>query len=526
MNSVRPRSWSRWKKLLALGTIALSTGRLCADDPAPVKGPQTPQTPPRVAPATPPQTPTAQQTQEPNLDPGQFGGDTGGQTAALGAANMMGDLLYGTRSISFFYSRGPAGISPINVGSTTVVNSTIAENNSPIPQDRAYFRFNYFNNSQSVTGLADTPNSAFLPSASRSFDAEFYTFGFEKTFLCDRASVELRVPFATSLGSKQNLIPGVISGPGTGAPDLNGNPPLATQTIPGGSLGTDATEFGNISLIFKGLAYKSEQWAFGGGLGVDLPTAPDTSYRIVDFGAATPVGSTVNSERLRTLDIGNDTVNLAPFVTALWTPSDKFFLQGFSQLDVPVGTSGIRYHVEKTGIFGPGAGPNSLTQAIAAGQSALPPFNQSASITDQTLLHVDLGMGYWFRRDPCDLITAIAPTLELHYTTTLCNAQIVQLKGDGSSLINNPAISNIATRLSSPEVPEPGPQVGNLANRLDLLDLTVGWTMLIGDRITVANGFAFPLRNADNRTFDWEYQLQINYYFGGPKGGRLRAPNF
>src|SRR5262249_14691025 len=151
---------------------------------------------------------------------------------------------------------------------------------------------------------------------------------------------------------------------------------------------------------------------------------------IVDFGAATTLGSTVNSERLRTISIDNNIVNLAPFLTALWTPTERFFLQGFTQLDIPVGTDSIRYHVEKTGIFGPGMGPNPLTQAIAAGQSAVPPFNQSASITDQTLLHVDFGVGYWFRRDPCDWIRAIAPTLELHYTTTLCNAQIVQLKGD------------------------------------------------------------------------------------------------
>jgi hypothetical protein len=61
---------------------------------------------------------------------------------------------------------------------------------------------------------------------------------------------------------------------------------------------------------------------------------------------------------------------------------------------------------------------------------------------------------------------------------------------------------------------DPAPTVGNLNNRVDILDLTVGNTVVIGNRATVATGFVFPLKRQSDRTFDWEFQLQLNYYFG------------
>ena len=52
--------------------------------------------------------------------------------------------------------------------------------------------------------------------------------------------------------------------------------------------------------------------------------------------------------------------------------------------------------------------------------------------------------------------------------------------------------------------------------------MTVGTTFAIGQRCTLAPAFSFPLRSGDDRTYDWEFQLQFNYYFGG----QLRTPNF
>jgi hypothetical protein len=33
-----------------------------------------------------------------------------------------------------------------------------------------------------------------------------------------------------------------------------------------------------------------------------------------------------------------------------------------------------------------------------------------------------------------------------------------------------------------------------------------------------APAFSFPLRSGDDQTYDWKFQLQFNYYFGGPVG--------
>jgi hypothetical protein len=38
----------------------------------------------------------------------------------------------------------------------------------------------------------------------------------------------------------------------------------------------------------------------------------------------------------------------------------------------------------------------------------------------------------------------------------------------------------------------------------------------------LAPAFSFPLHGGDDRTYDWEFQLQFNYYFGGVP----RSPNF
>ena len=67
-------------------------------------------------------------------------------------------------------------------------------------------------------------------------------------------------------------------------------------------------------------------------------------------------------------------------------------------------------------------------------------------------------------------------------------------------------------------IPEPTPTVGNLRNRMDIFDIIFRATFLTSNRATVAMGWSFPLRGGDDKVFNWEYQLQLNYYFGGPKG--------
>jgi hypothetical protein len=72
----------------------------------------------------------------------------------------------------------------------------------------------------------------------------------------------------------------------------------------------------------------------------------------------------------------------------------------------------------------------------------------------------------------------------------------------------------------------PPPTVGNRNNRIDILDLTLGTTFEFAKHLTLATGFTLPMRGADNRTFDWEFQLQLNYYFGLGARQEVEAPTF
>ena len=95
------------------------------------------------------------------------------------------------------------------------------------------------------------------------------------------------------------------------------------------------------------------------------------------------------------------------------------------------------------------------------------------------------------------LLRGIAPLVEFHYTTTLNNAQILSLPGDG-------LMGSDTSR------------IGNYNNRMDLVVMTAGAALALGPCGLLTGGFTFPLSDDNNRVFDWEAQLQLNIRFGGP----------
>jgi hypothetical protein len=422
---------------------------------------------------------------------------------------MIGDLLFASRSITFNYNRAAGMINVANPGSTSIVNSIIAEDNSPVPADRVSFRYNHFDDVQAVTGFGPPVFDAHGVGTSfpetRHYDLDRYTFIFEKAFLDERLSVELRVPFSTTLSSTLDLRAGTVTGPVAGAPDTFG-----VRDTPGDTLGRDGTQSENIDLIFKGLLLRRERLAVSGGLGVEVPTAADTHVGVTDFSGRVSQG-VATVERFRDFRIDNETWALSPFVALLATPGPRFFAQGFLEFDFPLNPSTINY----SDTFVRGRGFAIPPQFSGGVPTLVPPFAVRSGISEQSLMHVDLGTGWWLLRDSSrTCLTGIAPTLELHYTTTLQDASVVSLPGDGLFRID-PTGRRVTL--------EPGPQIGNQRNRLDILDMTVGTTFVFSDRATLATGVAFPLRGSDNRTFDWEFHLQLNYYFGAP---RFRsAPN-
>lgn len=493
----------------------------CCPQPCPSPLPSvTPQpaAPPAAAEQVPPppeQAPVA--LTEPSLAAGQA---FAAEAESFAAPNMLGHLLMASRSVNFRYNRAAGPINVANNGSTNITNPAVADNESPIPRDRVSFRFNYFDNAQQVTGFGPavfnpqgTVGTAFAQT--RDFNVERYTFSFEKTFLNQWGSVELRVPFSTGLSSNLDLSAGNITGPVTGSG-------FAVTSTPDQTLGSEGTQFENMTLLFKGLVYRCNTLAVSAGLALTMPTGDDTNVRVVDYSGTTPATQGVAAiQRERVIRIDNETWSLSPFLAAVYTPTKRLFTQGFLQFDFPLNTNTINYSDRFTQVA-PGTPQPTIAQLsqvpslMIRPNSLRPSFAVPSGISEQPLMQVDWGVGYWLLRDPSRTwITGIAPSLELHYTTTLKDASVVTLPGD-TFLQIDPGTGRL--------VQEQPPRVGNLHNRVDILDMTVASTFLVSDRATVATGFSFPLMGRDNRTFDWEFQLQLNYYFGGT--GRRFTPNF
>jgi hypothetical protein len=431
--------------------------------------------------------------------PGLAGALGGGRGSV--APNMLGHLLDATKSVQFSII-APKNILVPGLASTNVLNSNLADNNSPVPQDRLSFRYNYFDRALSVTGAApppfNMPGSVPIGSTqTKTYNVNLFTFAVEKTFFDGLVSTELRVPFASTVANTLDLSTGQIQGLIPSSTSLPfGVTPSALHVAydTNQSLGHEATELQNLSMIFKALLYQNQWLSFSGGLGVEVPTASNTHVNVVDFvGVGT---ADVFAARLRQFRIKNEIWGLSPFLAALAAPNDRFFTQGFMSLDMPVNEGHVSF-AESVPVNVFQTSPN-----FGLAPPGIPtPFSGADKISEQTLLNLDVGTGYWLVRDPCaQWITGIAPAVELHYTTTLNNADIRTFP------IDNVVFPNGAI--------QPNPRIGNSRNRIDILDVTVGTTVQVGQRATVAGGFSFPLLSGDNRTFDWEFQLQLNYYFG------------
>ena len=322
-----------------------------------------------------------------------------------GTATVMIDYLYEL----------PAVVQPVILVATplpaaggVVGRNKIAENNSPFPRDRFVFNYDYFDQARIATGGTDVHR--FSP-------------GVEKTFYGGWTSIELRMPFAST---------------------------LAGEFVRG--METEEVEFGNVFVNLKALVSRSPELAVSTGLGISLPTAPDTNVLLDE---ATPL-----------VRIENESLLLTPYVAAAWTPDDRLFSQSWSQVGFDVSGS-----------------PVSTNPSLAAGGNLV----GAGELSDQILLSLDTQVGYWVVREGAGALRGLAPFVELHYNTTLDDAVLVR-SGDFT--------------------------VGNVANKIDEVTLTLGATALVGDRLQVAAGYVTPLRGGADRFFDSQFGIRASYYFG------------
>ncbi|MFN5733702.1 MAG: hypothetical protein ACK48R_17815 [Planctomyces sp.] len=198
---------------------------------------------------------------------------SGGQSAGSGLADLSLGVQDGFYRGGFAEGQSLA----LSRAGSQISQYKISEENSPLPRDRVFFNYNYFNSVVGSAGYGDVQR--FVP-------------GFERTFNDSWTSAEVRLPFAGTFDSAQLL-----------------NEELMTT---GGS----AAELGNLSVALKQLLLQTESGVVSGGLSVELPTADDT----------------VIQNRALYMRRSGEAVTVAPWLGLLMTPTDRTFIQGFGQV--------------------------------------------------------------------------------------------------------------------------------------------------------------------------------------------------
>ncbi len=159
-----------------------------------------------------------------------------------------------------------------------------------------------------------------------------------------------------------------------------------------------------------------------------------------------------------------------PFIGATWSPNDLFFSHSFVQVDIATGGNEVF-------MTDPAMGPGP----VSIGKH-----------TPANLLLVDVGGGVWLFRNPsAPYIQGVALIGEIHYTTTLQDADLVN---------------------SDATFPSPNGQVVifDPQNRRDFLNLTVGLHTDIGPLTSIRVGAVLPLREGPDQPFDAEVHVSVN----------------
>ncbi|MBW3543268.1 MAG: hypothetical protein KY476_23685 [Planctomycetes bacterium] len=215
---------------------------------------------------------------------------------------------------------------------------------------------------------------------------------------------------------------------------------------------------GNLNAFLKWMLYRSDATIFTVGVGLDAPTGSDSSGRLFNT-------------RYR---IQNEAFHVQPFVAILSTPDPWYFYHGFI-----------------SGDFATSANPIDVDSPLAGGGTL-------GKLDNQDLLHVDLGGGVWLSRNPdARGITGVAGIVEVHYTTTLEDAEAI-----GGNLAM--AAPGMAETLAL--------NFGSAAGRRDILNMTAGFHVQIRENIAVRVAAVAPLRLADDALFDVEVQTSVNVF--------------
>jgi hypothetical protein len=211
----------------------------------------------------------------------------GGESFASATPNMIGDLLAGAsirRTVRFPNGATVNAVLPVQARS----GFKIGENESPRPQDRVFFTYNYFNNVNKALNPIDFPR----------VDAHREMIGFEKTFDNKNASIGMRLPYLMI--------------------DSNG--------------GVKDRDFGDLSVILK-YAFINDPCGnvVSCGLVATFPTGGSSADAFNAFG-----------------DVVHTTI-LQPWAGFIYA-CDDFFVQGFSSAAIPVDDRDVAFWFNDLGV--------------------------------------------------------------------------------------------------------------------------------------------------------------------------------
>jgi hypothetical protein len=232
---------------------------------------------------------------------------------------------------------------PTPTAGGVVGRTKISDGNSPLPRDRVIFDYDFFDN---------------VPLSARGVDVNRFSVGFEKTFLDGLASLEVRLPFASTLSSDVHADGGTTS---------------------------DRVELGDLNLTLKALLLSGPVVNIAAGLGIDVPTANDTRL----FGPA-------GNELLR---VKNESVVLTPYLGYIVTPNDRLFVQNWVEFGFVANGNPVSVNPDGSGLQNVGRLTDQTLCQIDA----------------------QLGYWLVRSNDPSALVRGLAPFVELHYNATVGN---------------------------------------------------------------------------------------------------------
>ncbi|WP_157369180.1 hypothetical protein [Zavarzinella formosa] len=291
-----------------------------------------------------------------------------------------------------------------------VGRTKISEENNPLPRDRIIFGYDFFNNTRLTTD---------------GFNVQRFSPGFETTFLDQQASIQVQLPFAATL-----------------------NPVSATD----GGVSNRDTVFGNMFVTLKGLFYSSQTFHAATGLGLALPTSPDTVLKLPGGGG----------DLLR---IKNESLDVVPFLAGIYTPNSRFFWQNWLSMSFDTTGSPVLANLDGNG---------------------LRPIGR---LRDQSVMALDTQIGYWLIVPGTGegFVRGLTPFLELHYNSTVTNSPVVQSGGFG---------------------------IASSDNRYDELNLSTGLAMYLENNLLVSTSLVVPLKSGPDKFFDYQLGFRVSWFFG------------